>query len=110
MSPHTGADPIDQILDDVYIAAIAAKDMFGDLNLPDGTATSPDDRDMAEAARRTYRDAWAAEALTWRQALDRDVADAFATAEDAELRTTLISVAATATAWIEAIDRRRAAS
>jgi hypothetical protein len=44
--------------------------------------------------------------LTWRDILLEEVFEAFAEADPARLRAELIQVAAVATQWVEAIDRR----
>jgi hypothetical protein len=78
---------------------------WGEQNHPDGTG-EPHEAVLAEAKRRLCETAAGAGALTWRDILDEEVAEAFAETDPARLRAELVQVAAVAVAWIEAIDRR----
>jgi len=66
------------------------------------------DRQDAQWARDVYEFARSAGRLTWREILDEEVAEVYASADDAERRRELIQVAAVAIAEVEAIDRRGA--
>jgi len=73
---------------------------------PNGT----DDRDQNVHNANTAK--WLTDAhakagtLTWRDILDEEVQEAFAEHDPPRLRAELIQVAAVASAWVEAIDRR----
>lgn len=78
---------------------------FGEQNIPDGTggdvlAT------LSDGARTRCDRAFAAGRGTWRHILAEEVAEAFAESDPALLRAELVQVAAVATAWCEALDRR----
>lgn len=78
---------------------------FGEQNHPDGTG-GPDEQELVIAARAAYEDAKAHGQLTWLNVLLEEVAEALAESDPARLREELVQVAAVATAWVEAIDRR----
>jgi len=78
---------------------------WGEQNHPDGTGLLGDDL-SAQSARHTCQYAASKDAVTWRDILWEEVAEAFAEQDDAKLRTELVQVAAVAQAWAEAIDRR----
>jgi len=84
----------------------AQNEKWGEQNHPDGT----DGRDQNVHNANTAKwltDAHAREGtLTWRDILDEEVQEAFAEHDPPRLRTELIQVAAVASAWVEAIDRR----
>jgi len=75
-------------------------------NHPNGT----DGRDQNVHNANTAR--WLTDAhakagtVTWRDILDEEVQEAFAEYDPRKLRTELLQVAAVASAWVEAIDRR----
>jgi hypothetical protein len=81
---------------------------FGEQNHPDGTGLP-----IYQHSARRYRDAAdrnaAAGVLAWRDVLLEEVHEALAESDPARLRAELVQVAAVATAWIAAIDRRPAA-
>ncbi|PZG12966.1 hypothetical protein C1I95_24720 [Micromonospora craterilacus] len=95
---------------------------FGPQNHPDGTgprqAIAIGIGHMGEIADQMRRATNAAAGrlpglehhgpLTWRHVLLEEVFEALAEDDPAKLRTELVQVAATATVWIEAIDRRLA--
>jgi len=73
-------------------------------DMPDGT--SPESREVADAAR-AYADHSAEHGhLTWRDILNEEVMEALTADSVDELRLELIQVAAVAVKWIEAIDKR----
>lgn len=80
---------------------------WGEQNHPDGTGGKPAElaRDLAQAD--TDRAAKRHE-CTWRHILNEEVREAFAETDPTALRTELVQVAAVATQWVEAIDRRQA--
>lgn len=100
----------DRVLCEVADERIRQDEKWGEQNHPDGTARPGDLALVALAVKSTTDAAMANEAvpgtLTWRLILDEEVREAFAERDPAGLRAELIQVAAVATAWIEAIDRR----
>lgn len=80
--------------------------LWGDQSaLPDGVNQSGDARRMLElrvAANLAMHDG----TVTFRDILAEEVAEAFASTDDNELRRELVQVAAVAAQWIEAIDKR----
>jgi hypothetical protein len=88
---------------------------WGEQNHPDGT--DPEVRISGQRMDRLRDDArertdWLAEnsAVTWSDILLEEVFEALAESDEAALRTELIQVAAVATQWVEAIDRRGASA
>lgn len=94
---------------------------WGPQALPDGTGAQVVHRDKgvlrdlavldikrqeARAAQANCDRAAAEGCLTYRHILEEEVAEAFAEDDIARLRAELIQVAAVATKWVEAIDRR----
>lgn len=105
------------VLDDIRAERAAQNAKWGEQNHPDGTGadiwwnlTGP-----AHAVRDTARHLTDAHAegiggpLTWLDILREEVGEAFAEGDPEKLRTELIQVAAVATQWVEAIDRRSTA-
>lgn len=78
---------------------------WGQQNHPDGTGYAYM-RDRAEIARRECNTAFANGSGTWRHILREEYREALAATTVEELRAELVQVAAVATAWIQAIDRR----
>ncbi|MFJ2174366.1 NUDIX hydrolase [Streptomyces sp. NPDC087851] len=80
-------------------------DKFGVQNHPDGTGLS-----VYQHSARRYQDhaarAAASGTLAWRDVLLEEAHEALAESDPARLRAELLQVAAVATAWVEAIDRR----
>ena len=96
----------------VQVAAerLRQDERWGEQNHPDGTGTA---RSVvadvaADHARNACEVAFATGNGTWRHILLEEVYEALAEADPQKLRTELIQVAAVATAWVEAIDRRGA--
>ncbi|SCD41143.1 hypothetical protein GA0115251_106938 [Streptomyces sp. TverLS-915] len=95
------------------LAEIAAERAAQDLrrttgDLPDGTGDDAGRAGDAERAR-SFRDiSLSCGYGTWSDVLAAEVAEANAERAPARLRAELLQVAAVATAWIEAIDRRTA--
>lgn len=87
---------------------------WGQQNHPDGTGVEAEvvplwmAEDFADWAKATTDAAASAGNVTWRDILLEEVAEAFAESDVDRLRTELIQVAAVATQWVEAIDRRNA--
>lgn len=79
---------------------------WGEQNHPDGTGMDPMMEKFARLAKLACNEAAKTGTLTWRYILDEEVAEANAESSEIALRAELIQVAAVATAWIEAIDRR----
>lgn len=82
---------------------------MGGMTPPNGTGL-PGDSDGARHARKVCQQAAAAGTLAWRHLLREDVNEAFAESDPAALRAQLVTVAATAVCWVEAIDRRAGSS
>jgi hypothetical protein len=98
-------------LDDVAAERERQDAKWGQQNHPDGTgwvSVYGGDREAAEDARNHCARAFTAGHGTWRHILEEEVREAFAETDPLLLRTELIQVAAVATAWAEAIDRREA--
>jgi len=70
------------------------------------TATGPQWRDRADAARRACERAAASGRLTWRHILFEEVAEALAEDDPALLRGELVQVGAVVAQWLQAIDHR----
>lgn len=78
---------------------------WGPQNHPDGTGLADDPG--AAALAKYYCDlAFENGAGTWRLILVEEVREALAESNPMDLRDELVQVAAVATAWIEALDRR----
>lgn len=87
---------------------------WGQQNHPDGTGADAEvvplwqGEDFAEWAKAATDAAAVVGDVTWRDILLEEVAEAFAESDEAKLRTELVQVAAVASQWVEAIDRRSA--
>lgn len=81
---------------------------FGEQNHPDGTG-SASDRWAANNARIEADLATDTGTLTWKAVLKEEVMEAFAESDLVRLREELVQVAAVATCWVEALDRRQQA-
>lgn len=79
---------------------------WGEQNHPDGTGWMAYFSSVADDAKARTDAHAKAGTLTWHDILDEEVAEAFAEYDPRKLRTELIQVAAVASAWVEAIDRR----
>lgn len=101
--------PALQIAKELLLERTAQDERFGEQNHPDGTG-SEGLQNFAAAARADADRAAADETLTWWMILREEFAEASAESEPAPLRAELLQVAAVATAWVEAIDRRTAAA
>jgi len=86
----------------------AQDDKWGEQNHPDGTGDSHA-RLVAEHARVMCQEAAKDGRTTWKHVMWEEVAEAFAEHDETKLRTELVQVATVAIAWVEAIDRRKAA-
>lgn len=115
------------VLHDILQERHRQNEKWGEQNHPDGTGPdeqpllevwyhatgSPDPledfsaTDLAKAATEsTDEKAGSGYELTWTDILLEEVFEALAESDPAKLRTELIQVAAVATQWVEAIDRR----
>lgn len=81
---------------------------WGEQNHPDGTG--PGFAIDAKRARHRCNLAAALGLVSYRDILNEEVFEAFAESDPDKLRVELIQVAAVAVAWIEKLDRERAAS
>lgn len=103
-------DPTDAILDEVYEERARQNAKWGEQNHRDGTGRLGHwDREAADMARAHVQQVAGTDHLTWRLILSEEVAEAYAEKDPIKLRAELIQIAAVATAWVEAIDRRPAA-
>lgn len=84
---------------------LAQDEKWGEQNHPDGTGGSTM-KFLADIAREECEEAFSQGRGTWRDIPDEEVAEAYAEDDPAKLRVELIQVAAVATAWVEALDRR----
>jgi hypothetical protein len=93
------------VLEDVRHERRGQDAKWGEQNHPDGTGGDLAVR-MSDAARRLTDAKAKVGRLTWKDILREEYLEALAETDPAKLRTELIQVAAVATAWVEAIDRR----
>jgi hypothetical protein len=92
------------VLVDVADERIRQDDKWGIQDHPDGTDdTFAVNRDVHT---RLCNDAFSVGKGTWRHILSEEVFEAYAETDVVKLRVELIQVAAVASAWVEAIDRR----
>ncbi|MDH2429486.1 hypothetical protein [Sphaerisporangium sp. TRM90804] len=91
-------------LGDVGAERVAQDMRWGIRDHPDGTG--PHAGEAAELAKGETAAAFADGSLTWRHILIEEVLEAFAEDDPARLRAELVQVAAVATKWIQALDRR----
>lgn len=78
---------------------------MGGMTPPDGTG-GPELRHAADTAKQAAFEAFRDDGGSWVFVLAEEASRAFAEPDPAKLRTQLVSVAAHALCWIEAIDRR----
>lgn len=105
MTERTILTHIPFALADVKAERARQDQKWGEQNHPDGTG-NPGDAHRATLAK-AYTDMAARNGrVTWRDILNEEVAEAFAESDTAALRTELVQVAAVATQWVQAIDRR----
>lgn len=83
----------------------AQETKWGQQNHPDGTGIDGDDV-VANVFRSRCKHLARTGKTSWRYILLEEVFEALAETDDKPLRDELVQVAAVATAWIEAIDRR----
>ncbi|WP_330349613.1 hypothetical protein [Streptomyces sp. NBC_00582] len=96
-----------EILGEVAAERGRQDEKWGEQNHPDGTGQYPETID-ADVAKMACQSAAEGGYLDWLHILREEVAEAFAESAPDRLRKELVQVAAVATAWIEAIDRRQA--
>lgn len=94
-------------LDEVAMERHRQDEQWGEQNHPDGTG-GHDYEAQADMARDWCRDKASDGSVTWADILHEEVAEALAESDPDKLRSELIQVAAVATCWAEAIDRREA--
>ncbi|MDT0409916.1 MULTISPECIES: hypothetical protein [Streptomyces] len=96
-----------RVLGEIAAERAAQDARWGEQAHPDGTGLP-----IYQHSARRYRDhadrAAASGHLAWRDVLLEEIHEALAESDAARLRAELVQVAAVATAWIEAIDRRTA--
>lgn len=80
-------------------------ELWGEQNHPDGTGL-PGDHQRVENFKALMKILVEDGHLTWRDILYEEVLEVFEATDPEELKTELIQVAAVATSWAEAIDRR----
>lgn len=93
-----------RVLADIAMERAAQEERWGEQNYPDGT--QPWYTPKAGYARQDADTAAKAGTLTWALILREEFYEAMAESDPVKLREELVQVAAVATAWIEAIDRR----
>ncbi|WP_214409679.1 hypothetical protein [Sphaerisporangium fuscum] len=96
---------LSRVLADIADERIAQDVMWGIDEHPDGTG--PHRSADADRAKREVADSASRGTLTWRHILLEEVLEAFAEDDPDALRAELVQVAAVATKWIQALDRRR---
>jgi len=94
-----------KILGEVRLERAAQDEKWGEQNHPDGTGADFYKR-SADAHRLQCDEKFRRGQGTWNDILLEEVYEALAESDPAKLRVELIQVAAVATAWVEAIDRR----
>ena len=94
------------VLKDVAAERQRQDERWGEQNHPDGTG--PQFGVVAEEMRKACDAAFSVGVGTWMDILTEEFYEACAESDPAALREELIQVAAVATAWAEAIDRRLA--
>lgn len=97
------------VLSDITSERARQDEKWGEQNHPDGTGCGSSDQDTkvrAIQARSACEAAFRNSRGTWRHILMEEVCEAMAEDSPASLRDELVQVAAVATAWIEALDRR----
>jgi hypothetical protein len=95
----------EKVLNEVWEERQRQEQKWGEQNHPDGTGSLLYQR-YAEGAKEDYEYAAKRGLVNWRLILHEEVYEAFAESDPAKLRTELLQVAAVATAWVAAIDRR----
>lgn len=104
MSSVLDQSPTHRVLAAINDEREAQNAKWGEQNHPDGTgphykAFADFQRELTDLADKTG-------VLTWKHILAEEFFEALAEEDEAKLRAELIQVAAVATAWVEAIDRR----
>ena len=102
--PRAARRAITRVLEQVRGERTRQHVKWGEQNHPDGTGEQY--ASHASGARTECDREHRAGRGTWRHILLEEVWEAMAEADPAKLRTELVQVAAVATAWVEAIDRR----
>ena len=92
------------IADEIVEERERQNEKWGEQNHRDGTSAAL--VDAADWARRIADTAASLGDLTWRDILAEEYYEALSEEDPVRLRAELIQVAAVATAWVEAIDRR----
>jgi hypothetical protein len=93
------------------VAERARQDVqWGEQNHPDGTGVYGMQVLDADAMRNACKTAFAEGRGTWRHILSEEIGEAYAESDPAKLRVELLQAGAVIAAWVEAIDRRTAAS
>lgn len=98
-------DTVDGVLGEIRAERARQHALWGEQNHPDGTG-GPVMRSEADAMRARCQYLAVNGGPDWRAILLEEVYEALAEDEPAKLRKELVQVAAVATAWVEAIDRR----
>jgi hypothetical protein len=93
------------VLRDIAAERAAQDIKWGEQNHRDGTGGHTLEV-IAQASREICKHAASNGTVTWKMILQEEVSEAFAETDTARLRAELVQVAATAAAWIQAIDRR----
>ena len=102
--------PIADVLSEVLDERIRQNAKWGEQNHPDGTRRNGDEDHWAAYFKNQTDQAATDGAVTWRDILNEECAEAYAETDPAKLRAELIQVAAVCVQWVQAIDRREARS
>ena len=93
-----------KVLNDVRTERVSQDAKWGIQHHPDGT--SEDNKMYADLAKQRCEAMVRQDALSWRDILDEEVAEAYAETDPVKLRAELVQVSAVVVAWIEDIDSR----
>lgn len=105
MAEHELWGPSGRVLREVFLERRSQDKKWGEQNHPDGTSAARY-ATIRDGARKACDEADTDGGLTWELILMEEVFEALAEQDARALREELIQVAAVATAWVEALDRR----
>lgn len=99
-------DFTDAVLDAVWVERGRQDAQWGEQNHDDGTGMLHYQNDADHVRRMNDVAVSKGLAIQWSDILKEEVYEAFAETDPVKLRAELVQVAAVATAWVEALDRR----
>ena len=106
MTRMIGDPVLEAVLHEVRMERDRQDALFGDQSqLPDGTG-GDGYKHLAVVDRWACKMAAEQGTVTWRHILHEEVSEAFAESDPEKLRVELVQIAAVATAWAQALDRR----